>query len=159
MRYVRQSLATTLNRIFALLQESRGVVLVESVVAITILAAVGTAVLMGVRTAHTASDVVKVHSNAETLARNQMEYAFAQTYCKEDVECVPLDAPGAYVSIEDSLDILFTVKDGVTVTAQAVKYTEGDPDIVTDKDIQKVVVTITQDGQDVLVLNTLRVND
>lgn len=150
MRPVKNMRIARWQRLPGLLGDSRGIALLETVVAITILASLGTAVLMGVRAAQTSSTVVEVNSNAERLARNQMEYAFNQPYA----------TPGAtYTSIADALDLAFAVELGYTVSAQAVAYTEGDPSLVTDNNIEKVVVTVSQDGQDVLVLQTLRIND
>ena len=129
---------------------TEGSILMESVIALTIMGALGAAVLMGVRVAHTSGDTVENHSVAETLARNQMEYVFTQPYT------IP---PGDYISISDSPTITFTVDAGYTVTAQALVYTEGDPNIVNDADIEKVVVAVNRDGQSVLVLETLRVRE
>lgn len=150
MCYVKNMKMAPWQRLPGLLGDSRGIALLETVVAITIMASLGTAVLMGVRAAHTSTDVVEVHSNAERLARNQMEYAFNQPYATPG---------GTYISIADASEMPFAVESGYAVTAQAVVYTEGDASIVTDNDIEKVVVTVSRDGQDILVLQTLRINE
>ncbi len=146
----RQTIELYRQRLQAAFKGAQGSILIEAVIALTIMGALGATVLMGVRTAHTSGDLVETHSVAETLARNQMEYTFTQAYA------IP---PGAYVSIADAPGLTFDVDPGYTVTAQALEYTEGDPLIVNDADIEKVIVTVNQGGQSVLVLETLRVRE
>ena len=141
---------TLIKRFFAVSNGSQGSMLMETVIALTIIGALGTAVLLGVQAAHTSSDLVETHSIAETLARNQMEYMFIQPYATP---------PAAYVSIEDAPEMTFNVDPGYTITALAVVFTEGDPAYVDDADIEKVIVTVNRDNQSVLVLETLRVKE
>lgn len=61
-------------------QDSKGIALLETVMAITIFAALGTALMVGIRTANISGEVVEDQSVAEKLARNQMEYVFNQSY-------------------------------------------------------------------------------
>ena len=115
--------------------------MLESIMAITIFATLGTAVAVGIRTADLSTQEVEGHSIAETLARNQMEYVFTQDYKN----------PGPnvqYVSIANDSD--FTVDSGFIVSADAVEYITG------DTDVEKVLVTVTRDNATVLVLETLR---
>ena len=134
----------------ALFLESRGTALLETVIALTIFAALGTALLMGVRAAHISGDVIERNSIAENLARNQMEYVFDQPY---------LSPPASYVSIADAVDVSYTVEPGFSVTAQALAFTDGDPSIVNDTNLEKVLVTVSEGGQSVLSLDTLRANE
>ena len=150
MSYLIPRLTLISKRLLAAFSDSGGTALLETVVALTIFAALGTAVLMGVRIAHTSGDIVEGHSIAESLARNQMEYVFSQSY---------VSPPGSYVSIADATDVSFAVEPAFGVTAQALVYTEGDPSIVTDANIEKVWVTVTRNGQSILTLETLRVNE
>lgn len=46
----------------------------ETVIALVMFSSAGTAVLLGVRAAHTSSDRVSANAVAENPARNQMEY-------------------------------------------------------------------------------------
>ena len=113
----------------------------ESIIAITIFAALGTAIAVGIQTADLSTQEVEGQSIAEKLARNQMEYVFTQNY----------QNPGPnvkYVSIETDSD--FTVDPGFGVSADAVMYITGDTDIET------VLVTVTRDAESVLTLETLR---
>lgn len=134
----------------ALFSESRGAALLESVIALTIFAALGTAVLMGVRAAHNSGDVTERNSIAENLARNQMEYVFDQPY---------LSPPATYVSIANAVDVSYTVEPGFSVMAQALVFTDGDPSIVNDTNLEKVLVTVSEGGQSILSVETLRANE
>ncbi len=133
-----------------LARNSRGFALLDTVMAVTIFAALGTALMVGIRTANISSGVVEDHSIAERLGRNQMEYVFTQPY---------LAPPAAYPSIQGASDFTYTVESGLTVVANALVYSEGDPTIVTDTNIEKVVVTVSDATRDILVLETLRTND
>ena len=112
-------------------QDSKGFAMLESIMAITIFASLGTAVAVGIRTADLSTQEVEGHSLAEKLARNQMEYVLTQNYKN----------PGPsvqYVSIENDSD--FTVGPGFNVSADAVGYITG------DTDIEKALVTVTRDS-------------
>ena len=113
--------------------------------AISIFAMVGTAVLLGVRVAHTSTSLVEDHSIAERLARNQMEYVFDQGF-----KAVGL----TYDSINDAPS-LFSVPAGYQVTAVAQQFLVAD---AYQGSIEKVVVTVSLDGESVVVLETLRAN-
>ena len=132
-------------------QDSNGFVLLETVMAITIFAALGTALMVGIRTANISGDVVNKQSIAEKLGRNQMEYVFTQAY---------LSPPASYVTLDQAQDVGFTVDVGYSVTAEAVALTapEFDMSIINDSNVENVVVTIYRDGNTVLVLETLRTN-
>jgi len=126
--------------------DSKGFALLETIMAITIFAALGTAVMVGIRTANISGVVVDKQSIAEKLARNQMEYILTQDY---------VAPPGSYVTLDQAQDVTFTVDAGYSVTAGAVAFT-GDPTIVTDTNIETVVVTINRGSETILVLETLR---
>ena len=132
-------------------QDSKGFVLLESIMAITIFAALGTALMVGIRTANISGAVVDEQSIAEKLARNQMEYVFTQAY---------LSPPASYVTLDQAQDVAFTVDAGYSVTAEAVALTapEFDLSIVNDINVENVVVTIYRGSKTVLVLETLRTN-
>ena len=125
--------------------DSRGFLLLESIVAVAIFAAVGTAVMLGVQTAHLTGNKVEEHSTAERLARNQMEYVFTQPY-----QAV---LGQAYVSLEDAPPDQFTIPVGYGVTAVAAEYVPNDS---YQGSVQKVVVTVSLAGNSILVLESLR---
>ncbi len=130
-----------LQRFRRISQDSRGIALLETVMAITIFAALGTALMVGIRTANNSGEMVEGQSIAEKLARNQMEYVFNQSY---------LNPPSSYVSIKDATDVSFTVEPGFTVTANATEY------LAAVTDIEKVVVTVKSGNEIIHTLETLR---
>ncbi|MCH7712107.1 MAG: hypothetical protein IIC99_00655 [Chloroflexi bacterium] len=111
----------------------RGNMLLETAVAVLVFGTVGTAVLVGIRTAHSSGELTENHSTAENIARNQMEYIFSQAY---------LPPPASYPSI--------SAPDRYAVTANATEY------IVGDTSLEKLTVSVTFEGRGILSLETLR---
>lgn len=107
--------------------------MLESAVAVLVFGTVGTAVLVGIRTAHSSGELSENHSTAENIARNQMETVFSQVY---------IPPPSSYPSI--------SVPDMYTVTANATEYISG------DASIEKLTVSVTYQGRGILSLETLR---
>lgn len=124
---------TAVRRLQTLPRDCRGASLMETVIAVMVFALVGTAVLSGVSTAHTSGATTERQSTAENIARNQMEYAFSLPY---------QNWPSSYPTIG--------VPQGYAVTCQAEEYVLG------DLNIEKVIVTVTFDSTQQLVLETLR---
>ena len=143
LRWLRRATSMDSRR---LAWDSSGYMLLETVLAITIFAQVGAAVFLGVRVAHTSASLVEDHSIAERLARNQIEYVFAQGY--EDVG-------KTYVSINVAPNNQFSVPAGYQVTAVAQQFLVADS---YQGSIEKVVVTVSLNGKSVVVLETLRAN-
>ena len=131
----------TRGRIGWLARDSKGFALLESVMAVTIFAFLGSSLMIGIRTANISGEVVEDHSIAEKLARNQMEYVRNQTYAS---------GSGTYVSIKDATDVTFAVDTGYTGTAQPLEYITG------ETDIEKVMVTVKNGTDTILILETLR---
>ncbi len=123
---------------------SMGITLIETVIALAMFSSAGTAVLMGVGAAHRSGDTVNASAVAENLARNQMEYVTSLPY---------VAAPGNYASVGDDPSLDLSIPAGFAVSAAAQSYIADDglPGV-----IQKVVVTVTRDGQSVLTLESLR---
>ena len=118
--------------------------MMETVIALAMFSSAGTAVLLGVSAAHTSSDRVSANAVAENLARNQMEYVTGLTY---------VTAPGSYDSVADDVSLNLSIPTGFAVSAAAQTYVADDGFAGS---IQKVVVTVTRDGQNILVLEALR---
>ena len=112
---------------------SRGGLIVEAVVSITVFTIVGSGVLAAVSTTQIAGAQVERQSIGENIARNQMEYIFSLPY---------QNPPSAYPTI--------VAPSGYSVTATA---EEKEPSVVA---IAKIVVTVSQDGQEVLIVETYR---
>ena len=116
------------------LRDARGSLLLESMIAITVFAVVGGAVLSGISTAIHTGSKVEGQSVAEKLARNQMENVFNESYQEPQSTPYPTIVPPA----------------GYAVSVAADEYLTG------DVDIEMVVVTISRDSENILVLETLR---
>lgn len=139
-----QAAKTVAGRFRSAVFNSAGITLMEMVIALAIFSSAGAAVLLGVSAAHISSDTVKASAVAENLARNQMEYVLSQSYAA---------APGGYTSIADDPSLNITIPSGFAVSAAAETYVADDG---FSGSIQKVVVTVTRDGQSILVLESLR---
>ena len=107
--------------------------LLETAVAILIFGTVGTAVLVGIRTAHSSGERNENQASAENIARNQMETVFNQVYLPPPASYPPISVPNLY-----------------TVTANATEYIAG------DTSLEKLTVSVTFDGRNILSLETLR---
>lgn len=114
--------------------DERGNLLLETLVAITVFALVGGAVLSGTSTALNTGTTVEEQSVAEEIARNQMESVFNESYQQ------PLSTP--YPTIVPPA--------GYAVSLAADEYLTG------DVDIEMLVVTVSRDSKNLLVLETLR---
>lgn len=141
-KQVWTSASTTWFNIPALVQktakktvmDTKGNLLLETLVAITVFALVGVAVLSGASTARNTGSIVEGRSVAEGIARNQMELVFNETYQE------PLGTP--YPTLVPPA--------GYAITLAADEYLTG------DVDIEMVVVTVSRDNESILVLETLR---
>ena len=115
---------------------SRGSIMVETVVAVIAFSLVGSAVLVGLSTAHSSASRTDRQSIGENVGRNQMEYIFSLPY---------QSPPHTYPSV--------SAPPGYMVTAAAEEFVMGDPNI------EKLNVTVSRDGGNILVLETLRARD
>ncbi len=122
----------------ALLKDSRGALLIESVIAVGVFVGVVTITLVGVSTANRAAQIVERHGETEVVARNQMEYMFSQTY-------VPYPTPYAVTTTPPGFTAAFTT--------QAVQGFSS------DAEIQKVILNVTFSGTPVVTLETIRANE
>ena len=131
-----------LKRLESTTVDSRGSILLETVVAVVIFALIGAATMVGIQTSTLTGERVEDKSIAENLARNQMEHVFNQAYMAPPLE---------YASIADIPGNTFSVPSDFTVIAVAVERagTAG-------TDVETVRVTISRNGQEILVLETIR---
>ena len=116
-----------------LLTEQRGGLLVELIAVMAAFAVLGTAVLSGVQTSYASKRIFDIQSEAENIARNEMENAFAQPYLP----------PGQTYTATTS-------PNGFSVTAEALVFS------ATSSDISLIRVTVERDGQTLKVLETHR---
>ena len=130
-------------RLRRIAQDDRGAALIEAVMGITILAALGVALMTGIRTANISGEVVTDKSVATKLARNQLEYVFSQPYVLPG---------GSYETLDQAQNVAYTVDTGYSVSADASMF------IPAETAIERVVVTVTHGAKTILVLETLRSN-
>ena len=122
-----------MNGRLSTLMGCQGGFLLETVVAVAIFTLVGTAAVSGLSMTQTTGAKAEVRSIAENVSRNQMEYLFSLPYQ------LP---PSWYPTV--------TPPAGYSVSAEAQEYVPG------DSNVEKVVVTVTRDGQDLFILETMR---
>jgi len=124
-------------RLGMLARDSRGTILLETVIATIVFALVGTAVLAGLSTMYKSGSITEKQSIAENVARNQMEFVFSQPYRE------PQQTPYPTVS-------------GIPASYSVVTTVEYADSVDPDPEVEKITVTSRYDGQDVLTLQTLR---
>jgi hypothetical protein len=111
--------------------------MLETMVAMMVLSLVATSAVAGLSGARTLGAGIEAHSIAENIGRNQMEYVFS----------LPFQEPtSVYPSIAD-------LRPGYGVSAVAEEFIPG------DSNIEKLVVTVTGQGRNILVLETLRARE
>ena len=116
---------------------ARGSIMAETIIAISILGIVGTAVAASLSTARASGTTVEEAAIAENIARNHLESVFATAY----------QTPPATYSALSGLD------PGYASTAVAQEHVAG------DTRIEKIIVTVTRDGSQILVIETLRTQE
>ena len=121
--------------------ESKGALFIETLVAVTIFALVGTTMLGGISTARIAGARLQKVSIAETIARNQLEDIMAQDYA------IP---PSTYALITIPPEFVGFNVANVNATISAFGFSP---------DFAEVTVTVSQNGEVVLELTTRRIKD
>ena len=117
-------------------QGSRGLSLLEAVVAIGLFTIVGSAVLAGFSMTQRSGTKTEGASVAENLGRSEMEYVSSSTY---------QDPPAAYATV--------TPPSGYGVSVQNQVYVPG------NSNIAMIVVTVTRGSDVLLTIQTLRTRE
>ena len=120
----------------ARLSGERGALLIEVLIAISVLTLLGSAVMTGTSTSKRAASTLDISATAQNLGRNQMETILSTAYQDPPYSYTPISAPAGYA-----------------ITADAEEY------VVSDVNIAKIVVVVTLDGVTELALETLRVKE
>lgn len=107
----------------------------EALVATSLFAVVGGAVLAGLQTTHSSGFLTERQSVAESLARTQMETMFSQSYVSPPGTCPVVAAPTGY-----------------TIACDVTEYEIGDPNVAL------VTVTVSFGSEESLKLEALRSN-
>ena len=133
---MRQIIRIFLHKKMNVLRDERGFTLVEALVGIIIIAIAFTAILAALSTAVMATNKADKRFTAKNLALSQIEYTKAQAF---------QIAPATY-------DPFTPIPGGYTVA------TEASPIDGYDDDLQKIVVTVSYEGEVVQLLEDLKVN-
>ncbi len=123
------------SRYWAAIRDSRGTFLLETVIASMIFSMVGVAVLSSLGTVNITGALTEEQSQAENIARNQMEEIFNRVYREPDQTPYPADG----------------VPQNYSVTT-VVTHVDGN----TDPEVEKIALTISHHGKEVLLLETAR---
>ncbi len=126
-----------------LVVDRRAALLIETMVAASIMTTLSIVTLAGLSTTQTARVIVESQAETEFLARNQMEAIFQRAF-----KAPSLTSTVSYTSVTNT-------KSGYTVTNTVQPITAAS----TDAKISKIVVTIARDGVTLLELETIRAND
>ena len=124
------------SRFWAAIRDNRGTFLLETMVASMVFSMVGVAVLSSLGTVNIAGALTEEQSQAENIARNQMEAIFAQVYREPDQTPYPAIT---------TMPVSYSVSTAVT-------HVDGN----TDPEVEKIALTISHHGKEVLLLETAR---
>jgi type II secretory pathway pseudopilin PulG len=114
----------------------RGGLLVETVVAIMVFTAVGSAVLTGLSISQTTGGDIERRAVAEELARTQMEYLASQPY---------QDPP-----------VVYGIAPTVVLPPGYAMLIVGAEEYPGDQNLQRITVTVSAGAENVLTLETFR---
>lgn len=118
------------------MQDQRGALLAEALVAVSVFTLMGSAVMTSVSATSAAAERMRTTADADSIASNQMTAVLTTPY---------IDPPFTYVPI--------TPPAGYSVTAEALEFVPGDTYIA------KIVVKVYKDGQFILKLESLRLKE
>lgn len=130
------------------LQEEAGIGLVESLAAVAILGIAGTAFVLSLSTGAIAVREGDQEATAQSLVRAQMEYVKNYPY-----QTVPATYPLVYTDNETYNPSPVTLPEGydISVAVGSIPQAGG------DTDIQKVTVTISREGVNILTVEDYKV--
>jgi prepilin-type N-terminal cleavage/methylation domain-containing protein len=148
---------------------SPGFTLIEVLVALGLFAIIGIVFAGGLATASRAVITADVRTNAESLARTQMEYIKQQDYKDENqlVDGEALYLKIASADIPDGYEICSISRDGTIVNCSNGDHVVGVPwdsaagerlePLGTDDGLQKITLVIKHEGRKVLTLEGYKV--
>ena len=132
---VRHMAGGVRRRLEALARDRKGALLVETMIALTLLTGVGTMLLVGLQTTNRSGAHSESQRIREQIGRNQMEYIFNSVFLTPT-------ATSSYTTIT-------SIDQNHTVTNTTAPY-ESDPSL------QRIIVTVEWGDRGELVLETLR---
>jgi len=140
---------TWLRKVKGWVRDQRGVGLVESLVAVAILGITVVAFVMALSSGAVAVREGNQQVVAQSLARTQLEYTKSYPYDSEATTY-----PYVYTYDETYNPSPITLPEGYDILVEVGSILEPD----TDTDIQKITVTISRGGEDILTVEDYKVN-
>lgn len=138
-------LSVAQGRLRSLVGNACGAILLETIMAVGVLAIVAAGTSTGLSLVSQARTRIERDSIAEFVVRNQMEYIFSLGY----------KTPGyTYSTSTVPSEIVTSTPSGYTVTA----HTTSTDSFPGDADLTKIVVTVSRGSEVILVIETLRTN-
>ena len=119
--------------------------MIETLVALVILATIGTTLVASVFTLIKSDETVRTHISADSLARYELEYVKAMTYLNAPWDYVLPGTPPSWDLTHDSLPAGYT---DYTVSVSASSLGGY------DDDIQKISAVINYKGRQILQVDT-----
>lgn len=145
------------------LRGQRGLTLLEVIVGLAILGAVGVAFMSGLTGAFRAEDITQEHVKAENLARAQLEYI---RYCAYYIPpSVPYTLPSGSPPCTPPVSSPYTVPppgasipSGYSITVTVGQYCDATPTCYDISQIQKNTVRVLRDGKGLTTVEDLKTN-
>ena len=118
--------------------DSHGALLLETLIAVTVMISVASAAMVGLSATQRTRTNLENQAMAENILRNQMEYIFAFPYQTTSAQYQAITVPSGYqVSNVQTVEEL----------------------VAGNSDLQKITVTVSHNGSELLVLETYRTNE
>ena len=140
---------TWLTRVKGWVHDQRGLGLVESLIAVAILGIAVVAFVMALSTGTVAVGECNQQVVAQSLARTQLEYTKSYLY---DPQATTY--PYVYTYDETYNPSPITLPEGYAIDVEVEAILEP----ATDANIQKITVTISRGGEDILTIEDYKVN-
>jgi hypothetical protein len=132
-----------------------GGLMVETVVAVSLMTLVGTALLSGLSTTHISGAKTERQSMGENIARNVMAHVFSQAY---DLTLTNTTGSQTYYDDPNNCGNAYFPYTGSLLSGYSICIdTEPDPNDPTNTDVQKVVVRVRFEGGQVFRLDSMKV--
>ena len=126
------------------MKNEKGFTLIEVMIAIALLGIIAVAFLGALATASRALVIADERTTAESVARSQMEYVKNQNYDA-------INDPPQY-------SLLSSIPDGYTIVVTAERLDPVGDGTGNDDGIQKITVTVSHNGKEVITLEDYKVN-
>ena len=133
--------------------EQKGITLLETLAALALLAIIGVAFLSAIATSSITMANAEEKVEIDNLARAQMEYTKSGNYT--DYIYGPPDIPPDYTSLDELAPAdpyAISIPTGYSINVAAVALDSP------DAGVQKITVTVSREGKDLLVMEGYKVN-